>query len=453
MNFHPRVNGELTWQAEFFFISSLLRHPRYLNSVEKPYALFGNDDMLSMWRMVEQAVSRRGIDDPLLTYISREELMVTGEHNRSDVDLKTLWEDLSNPSIMASPEKWHNVLQHYAALRILDERVCGRFSQLSSVGPEETISAIQQDVFGVNINELYQSRSLQSVMKEVWDSRYSGRRAKIRTGFKQLDSVIGALIPGCTYLFCARTSHGKSTCLAEMANNQARDGHRVGVIGMEDSYSVWASRWMSRTSGVKLRRIRDNVLSVSLPDENDMIQPLLEEEKEAIEFSTKAAHLDNIFITDAKGARLSDVLRIMNELVVRKGCSIIWLDYLQAIYASGGDNRSRRDFLEFAWAKLEHEATKLEVPLMLTAQLNREWEKDPLPSMPGLRHTEWLGAAEQKCYVGVVIYRPYKDTRLDHVQQQSRFNELLFNVEKAKQGESKAIEFHFDPAACVVREV
>jgi len=55
--------------------------------------------------------------------------------------------------------------------------------------------------------------------------------------------------------------------------------------------------------------------------------------------------------------------------------------------------------------------------------------------------------------VGVVIYRPYKDTRLDHVQQQSRFNELLFNVEKAKQGESKAIEFHFDPAACVVREV
>lgn len=453
MGFSPRVTSEATWQTEFFFIASCLRHPRYVSGIGNPCSLFANQDLLSVWRMVEQAVSRRGVDDPLFNKIALDELILTGEHQRSGIDVRSMWSDLSDPSITATPEKLHHLLELYTSVRLIDERVCDRLSRLGSVGPEATVSAIQQDVVGINSNELYKSISLQSAMKEMWDSRHGGARARIRTGFKKLDTIIGSLVPGCTYLWAARTSHGKSSWLAEVVNNQALAGHRVGVIGLEDGYSVWASRYMSRTSGIKLNRIRDNILSVCAENEHGRIAPLMDTEIDALEMSVKAPHLDNIHITDAKGARLVDVLRIMNELVLRFGCEIIWIDYLQAIYASGGDGRSRRDFLESAWAKMEHEATKLGVPLMITAQLNREWEKDPLPSMPGLRHVEWMGAAEQKCYVGAIIYRPYKDTRLDPLQQHQRFNELLINVEKAKQGESKALEFHFDPSACLIREL
>ena len=163
-------------------------------------------------------------------------------------------------------------------------------------------------------------------------------------------------------------------------------------------------------------------------------------------------HLKNINIVDAKGAQLSEILRIMNDLVVRQGCEVIWLDYLQAIYADARNTRSRRDWLEYCWAMLEREADRMQVPLMLTAQLNREWEGQPLPIMPALRNTEWLGAAEQKCYVGAIIYRPYRDPRLEKSDRNSRFNDFIVNIEKCKQGENVPVEFKFEPSICHISE-
>ncbi len=162
--------------------------------------------------------------------------------------------------------------------------------------------------------------------------------------------------------------------------------------------------------------------------------------------------MKNIHIVDAKGAQLAEILRIMNDLVVRQGCEVIWLDYLQAIYADARNTRSRRDWLEYCWAMMEREADKMGVPLMLTAQLNREWETQPMPTMPSLRNTEWLGAAEQKCYVGAIVYRPYRDPRLDKNKRDSMFNDLFINIEKCKQGENLAVPFNFEPSLCQITQ-
>ena len=78
---------------------------------------------------------------------------------------------------------------------------------------------------------------------------------------------------------------------------------------------------------------------------------------------------------------------------------------------------------------------------------------EPISVKPGLRNVEWMGAAEQKCYVGAILYRPYRDPRVTTDKQDDQFNRLIVNVEKCKQGESKAIEYHFDPASCLIREV
>ena len=284
------------------------------------------------------------------------------------------------------------------------------------------------------------------MIHDMWFDRFKNPPATIKTGFKKMDDVIGALIPGCTYLWTARTSHGKSSWVSQLVNNQAKEGHRVGIISLEDSKSVWASRWMSKVSGVSLGKIRDNVLTS--PREST----LTPKDKSELEKATYESYLDNVFLVDAKGAKITDILRIMNDMVVRQGCQIIYIDYLQAIYADARNTRSRRDWLEYCWAMMEKEADRLAVPLMLTAQLNREWEGNPLPSMPGLRNTEWMGAAEQKCYVGAVIYRPYRDPRLDQQERNDRFGELLINIEKSKQGENVAIEYIFDPSRSVIIE-
>jgi replicative DNA helicase len=392
------------------------------------------------------------VEDPLLDRIDYEELVLTAEFKRSThVDLDTLWKDMSDPTIKAAPERFHRLLEHYSVIRLIDEKFCKRITDLTvnNLSPEDVLTHIQQDVAGVHATEQYTPATMRSLIGTMWDNRHVIANTTIKTGFSKLDGVIGALVPGCTYLWTARTSHGKSSWVAQIVNQQAINGHRVGVISLEDSRSVWASRWLSKVSGVSLGKIRDNVLTSGIEKKDGELK---KDEVDAIEMSAQSSHLDNVFLTDAKGGRINDILRIMGDLCVRNGCEIIWVDYLQAIYAGPGNAMSRRDWLEYCWAMLEREADRLGVPLMLTAQLNRSWETEPLPTMPGLRHTEWLGAAEQKCYVGAVIYRPYKDMRVGEEEREDRFDELLVNIEKCKQGENVTIGYTFDPGACIIRE-
>ena len=442
--------GEATWKTEFYFLASLLNQPRYIFGIETPHKLFANEELLSLFRMMEQSLSRRNKHDPCMDPISLAEIKCTPEFSRGNAkfDVCGYWSDLQDPTIQGSPEKFHRLLEQYSALRLIRNTFQTKIEQLESgtLSPEEAVNGIQSDVVGLHFTEQYDPASIKDMMAEMWDKRKENPTSTIKTGFKKMDKVIGALVPGCTYLWTARTSHGKSSWVAEVANKQAEAGHQVGIISLEDSKSVWSSRWLSKVSKVPLGKIRDNVLS------NAQTEGLTIEEEAAIEKVTFMNHLNNISIVDAKGAQLAEIIRIMNDLVVRGGCEVIWLDYLQAIYADARNTRSRRDWLEYCWAMLEREADRMKVPLMMTAQLNREWEGKDLPTMPSLRNTEWLGAAEQKCYVGAVIYRPYRDPRVDQKERDKRYNDFIVNIEKCKQGENVPIKFKFEPSICQITE-
>jgi replicative DNA helicase len=442
--------GDTTWQTEYYFLASLVRQPRYLFGIEQPHKLFANEDMLSLFRMMEQAVSRRDKTDPLIDPIDIYEIKCTPEFSKgnSKFDVAGYWSDLMDPTIQSTPEKFHRLLEQYSALRLLQNTFHTKIEQLESgiLSPEEAVSGIQSDVVGLHFTEQYEPESLNNMVNSIWNERPDTPTSSVKTGFESVDKVIGALVPGCTYLWAARTSHGKSSWVAEIANKQAQAGHDVGIISLEDSKTVWSSRWLSKISGVELGVIRDHVLQFSGNGE------LTVEQEAAIEEATFSEHMKRIHIVDAKGAQLSEILRIMNDLVVRQGCKVIWLDYLQAIYADARNTRSRRDWLEYCWAMLEREADRMGVPLMLTAQLNREWEGQPMPTMPALRNTEWLGAAEQKCYVGGIIYRPYRDPRLEKADKQKRFNDFVVYIEKCKQGENLPLHFKFEPSICQITE-
>lgn len=442
--------GDTVWQAEYHFIASLIRQPRYLFGVEQPHKLFANEDMLSLFRMMEQAISRRDKSDPLIDPVDLFEIKCTPEFNKGNLkfDVCGYWGDLMDPTIQVAPEKFHRLLEQYAAVRLLQNTFQSKIQQLENglLSPEEAVNGIQSDVVGLHFTEQYEPESLNDMVSSMWANRSDKPSATIKTGFPSVDDAIGALVPGCTYLWTARTSHGKSSWVAEVANKQAEAGHDVGIISLEDSKTVWSSRWLSKVSGIPLGTIRDNVL------QSDPTRFLSEREEAALEKATFAEHMKRIHIVDAKGAQLAEILRIMNDLVVRQGCKVIWLDYLQAIYADARNTRSRRDWLEYCWAMLEREAERMGVPLMMTAQLNREWEGQPLPTMPALRNTEWLGAAEQKCYVGAVIYRPYRDPRLEKHIRHAQFNDFVVNIEKSKQGENLPLYFNFEPSLCQITE-
>ena len=117
-----KMNGDVTWKTEFYFLASLLRAPRYIHSVDQPHSLIANKELLSLFRMMEQAINRRGADDPLMDKLDYEELELTAEFSRNtSMDVRSVWKDLSDPTIKAAPERFHQLLEHYAALRFLED--------------------------------------------------------------------------------------------------------------------------------------------------------------------------------------------------------------------------------------------------------------------------------------------------------------------------------------------
>ena len=62
--------GDVTWKSEFYFLASLIDTPRYIASVDQPHNLFGNKDLLSVFRMLEQATNMRGPHDPMMDRVS-----------------------------------------------------------------------------------------------------------------------------------------------------------------------------------------------------------------------------------------------------------------------------------------------------------------------------------------------------------------------------------------------
>ena len=237
-----KINGDVTWKTEFYFLASLLRTPRYIHSVEQPNDLIDNKELLYLFRMMEQAINRRGNDDPLMDRLDYQELELTAEFSRNtSMDVRSVWKDLSDPTIKAAPERFQQLLEHYAALRFLEEKFCDRMAQLEQgvYGPEETVNHIQSDVVSLHMSEKYESNTVRRMMHDMWHQRFNNPSALITTVFKKMDDIIGALVPGCTYLWTARTSHGKSSWVAQVVNHQAKAGHRVGIISLEDSKSVW----------------------------------------------------------------------------------------------------------------------------------------------------------------------------------------------------------------------
>ena len=449
------INPKDSWRAEFYFISSLIRNPVYLRQIDDPGELLANRELKSLWRMVDQAFALRGSGTKRAAEpITLEEITLTAEYDRSAlIDPRAIWPDVQNSSIQANPETWHDLLLNYYACRYIEENV---FKNLRSVAeklqtPDDALHAIQSAVTGVRLASQFETKPTAETLRAMWDGRDERPIAKVNLGFPKLDDLIGALVPGCSYLFGGRTNHGKSSWIANCAAQQAKAGHRVGLITLEDGPQIWASRWLSMSSGVPLKKIRDDILSRGPRDAINVA--ITDGEASAIESTMDLKHLQNILVAEAKGARLLDVLRLMGELRVMHEVDVIWIDYVQAIYAESGDGRSRRDFLEFAWSRLEAEAERLQIPLCFTAQLNREWEKDPGGARPSLRHVEYAGHAEQKCYVGAIVYRPSRDPRLSVQEREQRSNEFWVNIEKSKLSDALAFQYDFDAGRCQLTEV
>lgn len=212
----------------------------------------------------------------------------------------------------------------------------------------------------------------------------------VKTGFYDLDLILGGLQKGKLYIIGARPSMGKSALAMNIAENVAKSNN-VLFISLEMGKKEYAQRLMFGRAGVDINAVNEGKVS-----EDDIANVIAQKD-----------YLDklSLYIETKTPCRTSDIELAMINLQATKGsCDLVIVDYLQLLTPMGRSNRSRETDVAEMSRELKSLAVKYNVPIIVLSQLSRALEsrEDKRPMLSDLRES---GAIEQDADVVMFVYR------------------------------------------------
>ena len=210
----------------------------------------------------------------------------------------------------------------------------------------------------------------------------------VKTGFSELDSLLGGMTAGQVVTVGGRPSMGKSALVSQIAVNAANSGTSTLMVSLEMSQIELADRMLSGLAEVNSYRMRNGSLS---PDERRSI----------IEASSIFSQLP-FHLVDDPGLSLSQIGAHCRRMKRRIGLGLLVVDYLQLV-----EPDNHRDPREQQVSKvcrgLKRLAKSLGIPVIVAAQLNRKTEDGD--KRPRLSHLRESGSIEQDSDIVLFVHR------------------------------------------------
>ena len=214
---------------------------------------------------------------------------------------------------------------------------------------------------------------------------------QVRTGFVDLDTLLGGLKRSDLVILAARPSLGKTSLALNIARNAAIGQHaRVAIFSLEMAAEQLAQRLLAGESKIDSTRLR-------LGEHNEA------EERKIMEAMGVLAEAE-IYIDDTAVQRVMEIRAKARRLHQEKGLDLIVVDYLQLIHGSSGRSDNRVSEMSDISRALKELARELEVPLIACSQLSRAPEQRT-PHIPMLSDLRESGSIEQDADVVLFIYR------------------------------------------------
>lgn len=240
--------------------------------------------------------------------------------------------------------------------------------------------------------------SLKEILAEYFEQPqdqgpiFGGRpTGALKTGFVDLDKLLGGLQRSDLVILAARTSMGKSSLALNIARNVALNQKaHVAVFSLEMSKEQLAYRLIAAESGVDSRHVR-------------LGEHLTRQEEERVIEATGVLSEVTIFVDDTPLQRMIELRSKARRLHHELGVDLIVVDYLQLIMGEGR-NDNRVQVVSDISRSLKGLARELNVPVLALSQLSRAVEKrdDHRPVLSDLRES---GSIEQDADVVAFIYR------------------------------------------------
>jgi len=217
--------------------------------------------------------------------------------------------------------------------------------------------------------------------------------AAIRTGYSDLDVLLGGLKRSDLVIVGARPSVGKSSFALGIARNAAVEQHaNVAFFSLEMSAEQLAVRLLSSEAEVESNRLR-------LGQNTEL------EERRIIRASGVLSEA-NIWFDDSPVLTAAELRAKARRLHGERGVDLIVIDYLQLMQGETGSTGRENRVQEISYISrtLKGLARELEVPIIALAQLSRAIENRH-PRTPMLSDLRDSGSIEQDADVVMFLSR------------------------------------------------
>lgn len=283
----------------------------------------------------------------------------------------------------------------YAA-RAYDEQddvpeLLGGFEQktlaISNIGSVSKIVGMKQGVVEAigYIEELYSRR---------------GEIGGISTGFADLDKLTDGLHGGEMIVIAARPSQGKTALAMNMAEHMAVNlGLTIGVFSLEMSRQQLIQRLLCSMARVDLTRVREGFLS--------------ERDFPALQTAASKLAEARIYIDDSSDLTIQEIRAKARRLVNQYKCQALFVDYLQLLksLSKQAQNNREREVSDISGG-LKAMSKELGIPIVVLAQLSRNFEQRGVNARPRLSDLRESGAIEQDADTVAFLVRPETNSDL-----------------------------------------
>lgn len=210
-------------------------------------------------------------------------------------------------------------------------------------------------------------------MKEIKDTIYNSvKRIQeatpdhligLSTGFERLDEVLGGLVEGTLVTIGGRTGMGKTAFAFNLLRNLAIEKNIPSLyISLESTEQLCTNILIACTLNIKYRGLLSGQLVV--------------EEWEKLDKGVSGIVNSPIYLDTKSTYTIDDICKTVEEAVQEHQVKVVFIDYLQLIFAKTGFTENRYLELNYITRKLKALAKEFNITIVVLSQLNRNAEDD-----------------------------------------------------------------------------
>jgi len=261
---------------------------------------------------------------------------------------------------------------------------------------EDVVESAEKRIFSLAEKKLNSNaQSIGSLIPQTIDAMDRLYRNKnvlsgVTTGFKDFNEITSGFQPSDLIIIAGRPGMGKTAFALNVALNAAYsdDNKSVAFFTLEMSSQQLVQRLLSATAQIESAKIRSGQFTQS----------------DWQKLSSVGGELSSIkfFLDDTPAINPLELRAKCRRIKREHGLDLVFVDYLQLMSSSKGDNREQQ--ISDISRSLKALAKELDIPIVALSQLNRgvEQRQDKRPLISDLRES---GAIEQDADIIIFLYR------------------------------------------------